>query len=83
MLRLCHCTVAALPLTHRTRHLKINVIFPKSRPPRCTTVVEGNRQRSHNLGRSPQVELPDGRWLVVWETRKPRLYENYILRWEW
>jgi len=68
---------------HRTRHLKINVIFPKSRPPRRTTLVESNRQRSHNLGKSAHVELPDGRWLVTWETHKPRLYENFILKWKW
>jgi len=70
-------------VTHRTRHLKMNVIFPKSRPPRCATLVEGNRQRSHNLGKGAQMLLPDGRWLVTWETRKARLYENYILQWEW
>ena len=29
---------------HRTRHLKVNVIFPESRPPRQATLVEGNRQ---------------------------------------
>jgi len=34
-------------VTHRTRHLEINVIFPKSRPPRRTTLVESNRQRGH------------------------------------
>jgi len=67
-------------VTHRTRRLKVNVIFPKSRPPRRTTLVESNRQRSHSLGRNAQVELPDGCWLVTWETRNPRLYENYILK---
>jgi hypothetical protein len=68
---------------HRTKHLKINVIFPKSRPPRCSTLIEGNRQRSQNLGKSAQVLLPDGRWLVAWETHKPRLYEVYVLQWDW
>lgn len=70
-------------ITHQTRSLKVNVIFPKSRPPRRATLVEGNRQRSHNLGKGVQVELPDGRWLVSWETCKPRLYENFILQWKW
>ena len=27
-------------VTHRTRRFKINVIFPKSRPPRSTTLIE-------------------------------------------
>ena len=48
-----------------------------------TTLIEHVRQRSQRLGKSAQVELPDGRWLVAWETHRPRLYENYIIQWEW
>jgi hypothetical protein len=33
-------------VTHQTRCLKVNVIFPKSRPPRRITLIEGHRQRS-------------------------------------
>ncbi|MEA3375339.1 MAG: hypothetical protein U9R72_03975 [Chloroflexota bacterium] len=69
-------------VTHRTKHLKINVIFPRTRPPRHPVLIEGNRQRSHDLGKRAQV-LPDGRWRVSWETDRPRLYENYLLQWEW
>ena len=68
---------------HRTKRLKINVIFPKSRPPKQTTLAESNRQRSQDLGKSAGTLLPDGRWLVTWDTDHPRLYENYILQWEW
>ena len=67
---------------HQTRHRRISVISPKSRPPQRTMLIEGNRQRSRNLGKSAQV-LPDGRWQITWETRQPRLYENYILEWDW
>jgi len=70
-------------VTHQTRCLKVKVIFPKSRPPRRITLIEGHRRRSHDLDQSTQVELPDGRWLVAWETHRPHLYENYILHWEW
>ena len=66
---------------HKTRHLKMNVVFPKTRHPKHTTLIEGNHQRSHNLGQS--TRLPDGRWLVAWETRHPRLYEYYTIQWEW
>ena len=69
-------------VTHRTKDLKINVVFPRSRPPRHTVLIEGNRQRSHDLGKRGQV-LPDGRRRVSWETRHPCLYENYLLQWEW
>jgi len=69
-------------VTHRTKRLKINVVFPRSRPPKHTVLIEGNHQRSHDLGKRAQV-LPDGRWRVSWETHRPRLYENYVLQWEW
>jgi hypothetical protein len=46
------------------------------------TLTESNRQRTHNLGASIQV-LPDGRRLVTWGTHRPRLYEKYVLQWEW
>jgi hypothetical protein len=35
-------------VTHRTERLKINVVFPRPRPPRHAVLVEGNRQRSHD-----------------------------------
>jgi hypothetical protein len=70
-------------IQHRTGRLKVNVIFPKSRPPLRATLIESNRQRSQTLAKSAQAVLPDGRWLVKWETTQPQLHENYILQWEW
>jgi hypothetical protein len=69
-------------VTHRTRHLRVNVIFPKSRPPQRAALIESNRQRTGSLARRTRV-LPDGRWLVTCETSHPRLYEKYVLQWEW
>jgi hypothetical protein len=69
-------------VTHQTRHLRVNVVFPKSRPPQRATLIESNRQRSHDLGKKAQL-LPNGRWRVSWQTHRPRLYENYVLQWEW
>ena len=70
-------------ITNQTRRIKINVIFPKSRPPSRLTIEENNRQRTHILNKDAQKRLPDGRWRVTWETNKPRLYEVYVLRWIW
>ena len=36
---------------HKTAYLKINVIFPKARPPQRVTLFESNRQRSQHAGR--------------------------------
>ena len=70
-------------IKHRTKQLKIQVIFPKIRPPLQVSLIEGLRQRTRILNGDQLKKLPDGRWLVTWETYRPRLYECYILRWEW
>ena len=66
-----------------SRQIKINVIFPESRPPLRLSLEETNRRKTHMLGRDAQQQLPDGRWLVSWETNQPKLYEVYVLRWIW
>ncbi len=66
-----------------TRHLMVNVIFPKARPPLRLSLEETNLRQTHLLGRDAQQQLPDGRWLVSWETDKPKLFEVYVLRWIW
>ena len=73
----------ATEISHRTKQVKAKVIFPKSRPPLRASILEKNRQRTHSLGNDSILELPDGRWLIVWETNHPKLYEQYILNWEW
>ena len=70
-------------IRHRTRRLRVQLIFPKSRPPLNVILFEGKRQRTYTLDESSQVRLPDGRWMVSWEKDRPKLYERYILRWEW
>ena len=70
-------------VSSRTRHMKVRVIFPKSRPPQSVRLVENNIRRTTNLGRDSIQQLPDGRWQVTWEKNRPRLYEHYIIRWDW
>ena len=50
---------------HRTKHIKIRVIFPKSRPPRFASIVQSSDQRTIELGEGSRKRLPDGRWLVT------------------
>ncbi len=68
---------------HRTKQLKIQVIFPKERPPMSVSLVEDTRQRTHALDKKAKTRLPDGRWLVSWETHRPKLHEIYTIKWEW
>lgn len=68
---------------HRTRHLLIQIVFPKGRPPRHPVLVERLRQQRQPLSAAHVTQLPNGRWLLWWETNKPRLHEHYLLRWTW
>jgi hypothetical protein len=70
-------------VSQRTKHLKANIIFPKSRPPLRLMLEESNGKRTRELGSESKKRLPDGRWRATWETNAPRLYEVYVLRWIW
>jgi hypothetical protein len=73
----------ATDISNRTKQLKVNIIFPKSRPPHRLSVEESNRKRTQFLDSGAKKKLPDGRWRVTWEKKKPKLYEIYVLRWVW
>lgn len=77
-----HCYWAT-EINHRTKKVSVKVYFPKGRPPKRTWIVEKNLQRSKSLVENSIKQLPDGRWIVSWKKVKPRLYEQYILNWEW
>ncbi|MCI0558952.1 MAG: hypothetical protein MN733_10685 [Nitrososphaera sp.] len=68
---------------HRTRRFKMQVIFPKERPPSRVLLIEEIRRRTRLLEQSVKVQLPDGRWSISWEMEKPRKYERYLLKWDW
>ena len=70
-------------ICHRTKNVKVNIVFPKTRPPLHLSIEESNRQRTRSLGPTAKKQLPDGRWRITWEMNKPKLYEIYVLRWIW
>ena len=70
-------------INHLTHRLSLSVVFPRSRPPRRVTLTEQNAEHTIPLGPSHRLILPDGRQQIVWRTNQPRLYEAYILRWQW
>lgn len=70
-------------IRHRINNLTVKIIFPKSRPPLKAAVTEQTRQITRDLDQDAIRKLPDGRWLVEWEAKHPRLHEHYILKWEW
>ena len=70
-------------ISHTTRRVVVQIIFPMERPPLRVAWFENTRQRTTLVSDEHQRHLPDGRWLVSWETTKPRLHERYILKWAW
>jgi hypothetical protein len=70
-------------ISHKTKQIRINVIFPKGRHPFRITLVETNHRRTNILGDEHKKLLPDGRLRVTWEKKSPRLYEHYLMKWDW
>ena len=68
---------------HRTKRLRIAVIFPKKRVCQRATLTERNINRTTVLGEDYFSFLPDGRQMLSWETTKPRLFELYTIKWRW
>ncbi len=66
-----------------TNNLKIKIIYPKHHPPIRVWVVEQNKKKTIELDGKNLTQLPDKRWQIVWEKKNPRLYENYMIKWEW
>lgn len=70
-------------IQHRTRSLRINIIFPRGRSPKDAYLVEGNSRRRYPLDSSQISQLSDGRWQIKWQSQKLKLYETYIIEWIW
>lgn len=70
-------------VSHITKLILVKIIFPRERPPLLVSIVESNSQKTHSLEENCKVQLPDGRWMVSWSKKQPKLHEQYILKWEW
>jgi hypothetical protein len=70
-------------IDHPTNELSIAVTFPASRLPQSVHLIEQNSRRTRIVQPTEFHAVPDGRMIVRVEVGKPRLYEGYILRWEW
>jgi len=73
----------ATDINHYTKNIIMSIIFPKEKPPLNIIFIESNRQKNQELPRELITQLPDKRWQVTWGKQNPRLYEHYILKWEW
>ncbi len=70
-------------INHKTRQLSLRLIFPPDCYPQSVRLIEQNFNRAQVLDGAHRRTLPDGRHQFEWHTNRPRLFESYILRWEW
>lgn len=70
-------------IRHRTKHLRMVIIFPKERRCRRAVLVERSRNRTTVLDHRHFTDLPDGRQVLTWETRNPRRFEVFTIKWRW
>lgn len=68
---------------HRTKRLRISVVFPHERYCQRAVLVERNRNRATELRPSAFSRLADGRQMLSWETRRPCINELYTIKWQW
>ena len=70
-------------IRHRTRHLRLAVVFPKARPCRQAQLIQRSRHRVLPLGPEHLHALPDGRQRLAWETKNIQPLEIYTVKWWW
>lgn len=70
-------------IDHPTQSMTMSVIFPPDRLPRRVLCVQKNAKRTKELAPEHIVDLADKRQKVTWQVERPRLFERYLLQWEW
>jgi len=70
-------------IRHQTKHLKVTIIFPKSRRCQRAVLLQRSRHQSLVLGPEHFTTLPDGRQRLSWETTKIKRFEIYTIKWRW
>lgn len=70
-------------VNHRMHHLRLSVIFPLERPPHRVFIMMQKANRSLPIAEQMWTRTEDGRVQVSWETKKPRLFEAYLMGWDW
>lgn len=72
-----------ITLQHKTRQLKLALVFPRHRRCQRAVLLERNANRTTVLSAAHFQDLPDGRQLVQWSTAQPRRFETYTIQWQW
>lgn len=70
-------------IRHRTRRLRMTIIFPKGRQCQRAVLLKRSRHRTQVLGPEHFTNLPNGEQRLVWETTKIRRFEIFTIKWMW
>ena len=73
----------ATKINHWTKNVSVNITFPNDRPPSRWWISTSNYKQFSLLGSEALTRLPDGRWSITWGKKNPKLFGNYLLKWEW
>jgi hypothetical protein len=68
---------------NHTRSLKLTICFPRDKQCQRAVLFEKTRNRATILDSTSLSNLPDGRQVLTWETRNPRQFETYTIKWDW
>ncbi len=72
-----------IELRHRTKRLKLAIVFPKERRCQRAVLIERSRNRTTVLDPKHFSDLPDGHQVLTWEPGKIRRFETYTIKWKW
>jgi hypothetical protein len=70
-------------IRHQTKQFRLAIIFPARRRCQRAVLFQRSRHQTTVLGSEHFTDLPDGRQVLTWETRKLRRFETYIIKWIW
>jgi len=68
---------------HHTKRLTLRIIFPSERPCQRATVTTRSTRKTVALGPEHFQTLADGRQVLRWAKKWPKLNERYLIRWVW
>lgn len=72
-----------IEMQNQTNWLKFSILFPKDRRRQRPILFEKTRNRTTVLDSQHIADLPDGRQVLTWESKTPKRFEAYTIKWKW
>lgn len=70
-------------IDHWTEHMKLSIIFPQERPCQRATLMRRSTNETVALDGQHFSVLSDGRQILTWKTNRPKLHDQYMIKWQW